>query len=76
MLKPLGMCAEYLNQEVVRSVLTTGMERSIQYVQNLEEKDFKEKVNTSCPNQQTDIEHGIFSSLSTWLELLPISKTI
>ena len=52
------------------------MERSIQYVQNLEEKDFKEKVNTSCPNQQTDIEHVIFSSLSTWLELLPTSKTV
>ncbi|XP_052775472.1 ubiquitin carboxyl-terminal hydrolase 24-like isoform X3 [Mya arenaria] len=43
LLKPLGMCAEYLNPEVVRKLLTTGMERSIQYVQKLEEKDFKEK---------------------------------
>ncbi|KAL4237153.1 Ubiquitin carboxyl-terminal hydrolase 24 [Mactra antiquata] len=43
LLKPLGMCAEYLNVEVIRSLLATGMERSIKYVQNLAEKDFKEK---------------------------------
>lgn len=41
------MCAEFLNPEVVRDILTTGMEKSIQYVQNLEEKDFKEKVETN-----------------------------
>lgn len=44
LLKPLGMCAEFLNPDVMRAELTTGMEKSIKYVQNLEEKDFKEKV--------------------------------
>ena len=38
------MCAEFLNPEVVRNVLANGMDKSIKYVQNLEEKDFKEKV--------------------------------
>ena len=44
LLRPFGMCAEFLNPEVIRSVLANGMERAIKYVQNLEEKDFKEKV--------------------------------
>ena len=44
LLRPFGMCAEFLNPEVIRTILATGMERAIKYVQNLEEKDFKEKV--------------------------------
>ena len=44
LLRPFGMCSEFLNPEVIRSILATGMERAIKYVQNLEEKDFKEKV--------------------------------
>ena len=44
LLRPFGMCAEFLNPEVIRTVLANGMERAIKYVQNLEEKDFKEKV--------------------------------
>ncbi|KAH3849056.1 hypothetical protein DPMN_091445, partial [Dreissena polymorpha] len=43
LMKPLGMCSEYLNVELVRKILTMGMEKSINYVKNLEEKDFKEK---------------------------------
>lgn len=38
------MCAEYLNVDIMKSKLTNGMEVAIKYVQNLAEKDFKEKV--------------------------------
>ncbi|XP_060555692.1 ubiquitin carboxyl-terminal hydrolase 24-like isoform X1 [Ruditapes philippinarum] len=43
LLKPLGVCAEFLDKEIMKSLLTNGMELSIKYVQNLAEKDFKEK---------------------------------
>ncbi|KAJ8306054.1 hypothetical protein KUTeg_016599 [Tegillarca granosa] len=43
LLRPLGMCAEFLNSNTVQEILAPGMERCIKYVQNLEEKDFKEK---------------------------------
>ena len=47
LLRPLGACAEFLNPEMVKRVLTDGIERSKLYVQELEEKDFKEKVSVS-----------------------------
>lgn len=43
LLRPFGTCAEFLNPGSVSEILAPGMERSIKYVQNLEEKDFKEK---------------------------------
>ena len=50
LLRPFGMCAEFLNPAIVKDMLTPGMEKCIAYVQNLEEKDFKEKVRTNMDN--------------------------
>ncbi|XP_035828590.1 LOW QUALITY PROTEIN: ubiquitin carboxyl-terminal hydrolase 24 [Aplysia californica] len=50
LLKPFGVCAEYLNQNVMQSMLRPGMERAIKYIQSLEEKDFKEKKIGSVSN--------------------------
>lgn len=44
LLRPFGMCAEFLNPKVVTEILAPGMEKTIKYIQNLEEKDLKEKV--------------------------------
>ena len=44
LLKPFGVCAEFLNHSVMQETLKPGMERAIKYIQSLEEKDFKEKV--------------------------------
>lgn len=43
LLRPFGMCAEFLNPKVVTEILAPGMEKTIRYIQNLEEKDLKEK---------------------------------
>ncbi|KAL3868453.1 hypothetical protein ACJMK2_041259 [Sinanodonta woodiana] len=43
LLRPFGTCAEFLNADLVRVLLSQGMEKSIKFVQSLEEKDFKEK---------------------------------
>eukprot|EP00105_Crassostrea_gigas_P001822 XP_011414140.1 PREDICTED: ubiquitin carboxyl-terminal hydrolase 24 [Crassostrea gigas] len=43
LLRPFGMCAEFLNPKVVTEILAPGMEKTIKYIQNLEEKDLKEK---------------------------------
>jgi len=43
-LSPLGVCAEFLNPKVVTELLAPAMEKCIKFVQNLEEKDFKQKV--------------------------------
>ena len=48
LLKPFGVCSDFLNVSVVPNILAPGMERAIKYVQNLEEKDFKEKVGQKC----------------------------
>ena len=45
LLRPFGMCAEFLNPKVVTDLLAPGMEKAIKFIQNLEEKDLKEKVN-------------------------------
>lgn len=44
LLRPFGMCAEFLNPKIVTEILAPGMEKTIKYIQNLEEKDLKEKV--------------------------------
>lgn len=44
LLRPFGMCAEFLNPKVVTEILAPGMEKTIKYIQNLEERDLKEKV--------------------------------
>ncbi|KAL5016318.1 hypothetical protein ScPMuIL_005907 [Solemya velum] len=43
LLRPFGICAEFLNTEVLPNILYLGIEKAIKFVQNLEEKDFKEK---------------------------------
>ncbi|XP_063403289.1 ubiquitin carboxyl-terminal hydrolase 24-like [Mytilus trossulus] len=50
LLSPLGVCAEFLNPKVVQEVLAPAMEKCIKFVQNLDEKDFKQK-NIGCVSE-------------------------
>ena len=43
-LRPLGNCAELLNPSAVRPMLTKCVERAVNHVTMLEDKDLKNKV--------------------------------
>ena len=46
LLRPFGICADFLNPNVMLDILAPGLKKAIKYVQSLEEKDFKEKVSS------------------------------
>jgi ubiquitin carboxyl-terminal hydrolase 9/24 len=54
LLAPFGNCAEYLNASVVKPVLGPGLDRAVQFVQNLKENDLKDKV---CINGCKHVTH-------------------
>lgn len=43
LVQPLGVCAEYLNSSLVQPMLDPVIHKMITYVQNVEEKDLKDK---------------------------------
>ncbi|XP_051788643.1 ubiquitin carboxyl-terminal hydrolase 24 isoform X2 [Erpetoichthys calabaricus] len=49
LVQPLGACAEYLNSSLVQPMLDPVIHKMITYVQNLEEKDLKDKRLVSIP---------------------------
>ncbi|XP_040216798.1 ubiquitin carboxyl-terminal hydrolase 24 isoform X6 [Rana temporaria] len=49
MVQPLGVCAEYLNSSTVQPMLDHVIHKMIKYVQNVEEKDLKDKRLVSIP---------------------------
>ncbi|KAJ6662583.1 hypothetical protein lerEdw1_011720 [Lerista edwardsae] len=49
LVQPLGVCAEYLNSSVVQPMLDPVIHNMIKYVQNVEEKDLKDKRLVSIP---------------------------
>ncbi|KTG34977.1 hypothetical protein cypCar_00025899, partial [Cyprinus carpio] len=49
LVQPLGVCAEYLNSSLVQPMLDPVIHKMITYVQNLEEKDLKDKRLVSIP---------------------------
>nr|XP_023674608.1 ubiquitin carboxyl-terminal hydrolase 24 isoform X1 [Paramormyrops kingsleyae] len=49
LVQPLGVCAEYLNSSLVQPMLDPVIHKMITYVQNLEEKDLKDKRLASIP---------------------------
>uniref|UniRef100_A0A8C2CMA9 Ubiquitin carboxyl-terminal hydrolase 24 n=1 Tax=Cyprinus carpio TaxID=7962 RepID=A0A8C2CMA9_CYPCA len=49
LVQPLGVCAEYLNYSLVQPMLDPVIHKMITYVQNLEEKDLKDKRLVSIP---------------------------
>ncbi|KAA0708793.1 Ubiquitin carboxyl-terminal hydrolase 24 [Triplophysa tibetana] len=49
LVQPLGVCAEYLNSNLVQPMLDPVIHKMITYVQNLEEKDLKDKRLVSIP---------------------------
>ncbi|XP_075688794.1 ubiquitin carboxyl-terminal hydrolase 24 isoform X3 [Rhinoderma darwinii] len=49
LVQPLGVCAEYLNSSTVQSMLDRVIHKMIKYVQNVEEKDLKDKRLVSIP---------------------------
>uniref|UniRef100_A0A8C3TK63 Ubiquitin carboxyl-terminal hydrolase 24 n=1 Tax=Chelydra serpentina TaxID=8475 RepID=A0A8C3TK63_CHESE len=49
LVQPLGVCAEYLNSSVVQPMLDPVIHKMIKYVQNVEEKDLKDKRLVSIP---------------------------
>ncbi|MEQ2232154.1 Ubiquitin carboxyl-terminal hydrolase 24, partial [Ilyodon furcidens] len=49
LVQPLGVCAEYLNPSLVQPMLDPVIHKTITYVQNLEEKDLKDKRLVSIP---------------------------
>ncbi|XP_034271054.1 ubiquitin carboxyl-terminal hydrolase 24 isoform X2 [Pantherophis guttatus] len=49
LVQPLGVCAEYLNSSVVQPMLDPVIHNMIKYVQNIEEKDLKDKKLVSIP---------------------------
>ncbi|XP_067240923.1 ubiquitin carboxyl-terminal hydrolase 24 isoform X4 [Chanodichthys erythropterus] len=49
LVQPLGVCAEYLNSGLVQPMLDPVIHKMITYVQNLEEKDLKDKRLVSIP---------------------------
>uniref|UniRef100_M4A9N3 ubiquitinyl hydrolase 1 n=1 Tax=Xiphophorus maculatus TaxID=8083 RepID=M4A9N3_XIPMA len=50
LVQPLGVCAEYLNSSLVQPMLDPVIHKTITYVQNLEEKDLKDKRLVSIPD--------------------------
>ncbi|KAM6921458.1 ubiquitin carboxyl-terminal hydrolase 24 isoform 3-T3 [Xenentodon cancila] len=50
LVQPLGVCAEYLNSSLVQPMLDPVIHKMITYVQNLEEKDLKDKRLVSIPD--------------------------
>ncbi|XP_061594074.1 ubiquitin carboxyl-terminal hydrolase 24 isoform X3 [Cololabis saira] len=50
LVQPLGVCAEYLNSTLVQPMLDPVIHKMITYVQNLEEKDLKDKRLVSIPD--------------------------
>ncbi|KAM5148138.1 ubiquitin carboxyl-terminal hydrolase 24 [Mantella aurantiaca] len=49
LVQPLGVCAEYLNPPTVQPMLDHVIHKMIKYVQNVEEKDLKDKRLVSIP---------------------------
>ncbi|CAJ0965117.1 unnamed protein product [Ranitomeya imitator] len=49
LVQPLGVCAEYLNSSTVQTMLDRVIHNMIKYVQNVEEKDLKDKRLVSIP---------------------------
>ncbi|MGH0142813.1 UNVERIFIED_CONTAM: hypothetical protein FKN15_076647 [Acipenser sinensis] len=49
LVQPLGVCAEYLNSSLVQPMLDPVIHKMITYVQNVEEKDLKDKRLVSIP---------------------------
>ncbi|XP_075472164.1 ubiquitin carboxyl-terminal hydrolase 24 isoform X2 [Ascaphus truei] len=49
LVQPLGVCAEYLNSATVQPMLDRVIHKMIKYVQNVEEKDLKDKRLVSIP---------------------------
>ncbi|XP_064415907.1 ubiquitin carboxyl-terminal hydrolase 24 isoform X2 [Latimeria chalumnae] len=49
LVQPLGVCAEYLNSTIVQPMLDPVIHKMIRYVQNVEEKDLKDKRLVSIP---------------------------
>ncbi|XP_078526269.1 ubiquitin carboxyl-terminal hydrolase 24 isoform X1 [Lissotriton helveticus] len=49
LVQPLGVCAEYLNSSTVQPMLDPVIHKMIKYVQNVEEKDLKDKRLVSIP---------------------------
>ncbi|XP_048108000.1 ubiquitin carboxyl-terminal hydrolase 24 [Alosa alosa] len=49
LVQPLSVCAEYLNSSLVQPMLDPVIHKMITYVQNLEEKDLKDKRLVSIP---------------------------
>ncbi|XP_071010441.1 ubiquitin carboxyl-terminal hydrolase 24-like isoform X3 [Oncorhynchus clarkii lewisi] len=49
LVQPLAVCAEYLNSSLVQPMLDPVIHKMITYVQNLEEKDLKDKRLVSIP---------------------------
>ncbi|XP_053324952.1 ubiquitin carboxyl-terminal hydrolase 24 [Spea bombifrons] len=49
LVQPLGVCAEYLNSSAVQPMLDRVIHNRIKYVQNVEEKDLKDKRLVSIP---------------------------
>ncbi|XP_041125649.1 ubiquitin carboxyl-terminal hydrolase 24 isoform X3 [Polyodon spathula] len=49
LVQPLGVCAEYLNSALVQPMLDPVIHKMITYVQNVEEKDLKDKRLVSIP---------------------------
>ncbi|XP_068095522.1 ubiquitin carboxyl-terminal hydrolase 24 isoform X2 [Hyperolius riggenbachi] len=49
LVQPLGVCAEYLNSSTVQAMLDRVIHKMIKYVQNVEEKDLKDKRLVSIP---------------------------
>lgn len=50
LVQPLGVCAEYLNPNIVQPMLDPVIHKMITFVQNLEEKDLKDKRLVSIPD--------------------------
>ncbi|XP_076009077.1 ubiquitin carboxyl-terminal hydrolase 24 isoform X4 [Genypterus blacodes] len=50
LVQPLSVCAEYLNSSLVQPMLDPVIHKMITYVQNLEEKDLKDKRLVSIPD--------------------------
>lgn len=44
LLRPFGVCASFLSQSTMDTMLRPGMEKAVKTIQALEEKDFKDKV--------------------------------
>ncbi|KAK2540502.1 Usp24 [Columba guinea] len=56
LVQPFGVCAEYLNSSVVQPMLDPIIHKMIKYVQNVEEKDLKDKRLVSIPELLSGIK--------------------